>query len=296
MVRNISPDMINILVIGANGQLGSELKAISAQFNDLHFTFVDIDELDISKQDEVAEFIGRLKPKFIVNAAAYTAVDNAEVEHEMAYRVNAEAVNYIVKAASAVNAKLIHISTDYVFNGMSYKPYAEDDETSSNSIYGSSKLKGEEYAISSGIGMVIRTAWLYSAYGKNFMKTILTKSNDGSLKVVFDQIGSPTWAHDLALAIVHIIKYSNEVFHNEIFHYSNEGVCSWYDFAKAILSIKGRECEVAPVLSSEFVTKAKRPHYSVLNKQKIKKTFGLIIPYWRDSLGECLSSALLDKY
>ncbi|HCX99783.1 MAG TPA: NAD(P)-dependent oxidoreductase, partial [Bacteroidales bacterium] len=170
------------------------------------------------------------------------------------------------------------------------------DETSSNSIYGSSKLKGEEYAISSGIGMVIRTAWLYSAYGKNFMKTILTKSNDGSLKVVFDQIGSPTWAHDLALAIVHIIKYSNEVFHNEIFHYSNEGVCSWYDFAKAILSIKGRECEVAPVLSSEFVTKAKRPHYSVLNKQKIKKTFGLIIPYWRDSLGECLSSALLDKY
>ncbi|HCY00030.1 MAG TPA: NAD(P)-dependent oxidoreductase, partial [Bacteroidales bacterium] len=158
MVRNISPDMINILVIGANGQLGSELKAISAQFNDLHFTFVDIDELDISKQDEVAEFIGRLKPKFIVNAAAYTAVDNAEVEHEMAYRVNAEAVNYIVKAASAVNAKLIHISTDYVFNGMSYKPYAEDDETSSNSIYGSSKLKGEEYAISSGIGMVIRTA------------------------------------------------------------------------------------------------------------------------------------------
>lgn len=288
--------MTKILVIGANGQLGSELKAISTQFNSLHFIFVDIDKLDISKQDEVAKFIGGLKPKFIVNAAAYTAVDNAEVEREMAYGVNAEAVNYIAKAASDVGAKLIHISTDYVFNGTSYKPYAEDDETSPNSVYGSSKLKGEEYAISSGIGMVIRTAWLYSAYGKNFMKTILAKSNEGSLKVVFDQVGSPTWAHDLALAIVHIIKHSEEAFYNEIFHYSNEGVCSWYDFAKAILSIKGRECEVSPVLSSEFVTKAKRPHYSVLNKQKIKKTFELSIPYWRDSLKECLNSALFDKY
>lgn len=288
--------MVKVLVTGANGQLGSELKAISDQFKGLHFTLVDIDELDISNQDEVTKFIGKLKPNFIINAAAYTAVDTAEEEHEVAYRVNAEAVKYIAKAASKVDAKLIHISTDYVFNGQSYKPYAEGDATSPNSVYGKSKLKGEEYAISSGIGMVIRTAWLYSAHGKNFMKTILAKSKSGNLRVVFDQIGSPTWAHDLAMAILHIIMHSKEVFHNEIFHYTNEGVCSWFDFAKAILSIKEKECEVSSVLSSEFVTKAKRPHYSVLNKGKIKKTFGLTIPYWRDSLRECLDSVSLNDH
>jgi dTDP-4-dehydrorhamnose reductase len=288
--------MVKVLVTGANGQFGSELKAISAQFKDMHFTFVDIDELDISNQDKVTKFIGKLKPNYIVNAAAYTAVDTAEEEHELAYRVNAEAVKYIAKAASNVGAKLIHISTDYVFNGQSYKPYAEGDETSPNSVYGNTKLKGEEYVISSGIGMVIRTAWLYSAYGKNFMKTILAKSNSGNLRVVFDQVGSPTWAHDLAMAIVHIIQHSKETFHNEIFHYTNEGVCSWYDFAKAILSIKGVECEIASVLSSEFVTKAKRPHYSVLNKGKIKKTFELAIPYWRDSLKECLKLVSLNDH
>jgi dTDP-4-dehydrorhamnose reductase len=281
---------LNVLVTGANGQLGSELKRLSELACQMQFTFVDIDELDIANAQHVSAFINRLKPNFIVNAAAYTAVDNAELEPDLAFSINADAVNSLAHAAKSSNAKLIHISTDYVFNGQSYLPYNEDDVTKPNSVYGESKLKGEEYAISSGVGMVIRTSWLYSAFGNNFMKTILAKSAGGKLKVVFDQVGSPTWAYDLAKAIIAIIEQSENNFLNQVFHYSNEGVCSWYDFASEILRIKGISCDINPVLSTEFKTRANRPHYSVLNKQKVKSAFGISIPYWRDSLKECLNS------
>ena len=281
---------LNVLVTGANGQLGSELKRLSELACQMQFTFVDIDELDIANAQHVSAFINRLKPSFVVNAAAYTAVDNAELEPDRAFSINADAVENLAHAAKSSNAKLIHISTDYVFNGQSYLPYNEDDVTNPNSVYGESKLKGEEYAISSGVGMVIRTSWLYSAFGNNFMKTILAKSADGKLKVVFDQVGSPTWANDLAKAIIVIIEHSKNSFLNQVFHYSNEGVCSWYDFANEILRIKGICCDINPVLSSEFKTRANRPHYSVLNKQKVKSAFGISIPYWRDSLKECLNS------
>ena len=281
---------LNVLVTGANGQLGSELKMLSEHAGQMRFTFVDIDELNIANAQQVSSYVNKLKPNFIVNAAAYTAVDNAELEPDMAFSINADAVKSLAYAAKSVNAKLIHISTDYVFNGQSYLPYNEDDVTNPNSVYGESKLKGEEYAISSGVAMVIRTSWLYSAFGNNFMKTILAKSADGKLKVVFDQVGSPTWANDLAKALIAIIEQSKNSFLNQVFHYSNEGVCSWYDFANEILRIKGIRCDINPVLSSEFKSKANRPHYSVLNKQKVKSAFGISIPYWRDSLKECLNS------
>jgi len=288
---------MKILVTGAYGQLGSTIKELSAQFSQWEFFFTDADSLDITDEKSVAEYFHKINPGFLINCAAYTAVENAEADIETARAVNTVAPGVLAEAAKESQAGFIHVSTDYVFDGKSPVPYRETDTVNPLGVYGATKLAGERRSLEvNSDTIIIRTSWLYSAYGKNFMKTILAKSNEGSLKVVFDQIGSPTWAHDLALAIVHIIKHSEEVFHNEIFHYSNEGVCSWYDFAKAILSIKGRECEVSPVLSSEFVTKAKRPHYSVLNKQKIKKTFGLTIPYWRDSLAECLSSALLDKH
>lgn len=282
------PQQITVLVTGANGQLGRELRQLANNPHTPNFVFTDVEELDITNGHAVDAFIDELNPHFIINAAAYTAVDRAEEDADTAFLLNAVAVDHLAQSAKRVGAKLIHISTDYVFNGQGYRPYTEQDATQPQSVYGHSKLKGEENALASGVGMVIRTAWLYSAHGHNFVKTILAKSEQGNLRVVYDQIGSPTWANDLAQVILQIIHQSQDEFRNEIFHYTNEGVCSWYDFAKEILRIKGRSCEVEAVMSSEFKTLARRPYYSVLNKHKIKRTFSLDIPHWRDSLEKCL--------
>lgn len=285
-----SKENIRVLVTGAQGQLGSQLQVLSSVYPEISFLFMNRQELDITDAQMVHRVISEHKPQFIVNSAGYTAVDRAEEESEKAYLLNATAVGHLAQSAKANNAKLIHISTDYVFGGQGNQPFAEEDPAQPQTVYGETKLKGEELALASGVAMVIRTSWLYSAFGHNFLKTILERSAQGNLRVVYDQIGSPTWAHDLAHAIVHIISHSQAEFKTGIYHYSNEGVCSWYDFAKEILRIKGIECPVEPVLSHEFKTLAKRPFYSVLNKQKIKKTFNLTIPHWRDSLEDCLNS------
>lgn len=285
-----SKENIRVLVTGAQGQLGSQLQVLSSVYPEISFLFMNRQELDITDAQMVHRVISEHKPQFIVNSSGYTAVDRAEEESEKAYLLNATAVGHLAQSAKSNNAKLIHISTDYVFGGQGNQPFAEEDPAQPQTVYGETKLKGEELALASGVAMVIRTSWLYSAFGHNFLKTILERSTQNNLKVVYDQIGSPTWAYDLAQAILHIISHSQAEFKTGIYHYSNEGVCSWYDFAKEILRIKGIECPVEPVLSHEFKTLAKRPFYSVLNKQKIKKTFNLTIPHWRDSLEDCLNS------
>lgn len=285
-----SRENIRVLVTGAKGQLGSQLQVLSSAYPEISFLFMNRQELDITDAQMVHKVISEHKPQFIVNAAGYTAVDRAEEEPEKALLLNATAVGHLAQSAKVNNAKLIHISTDYVFGGQGNQPFAEEDPAQPQTVYGETKLKGEELALASGVAMVIRTSWLYSAFGHNFLKTILDRSAQGKLRVVYDQIGSPTWAHDLAQVIMYIISHSQAEFKTGIYHYSNEGVCSWYDFAKEILRIKGTECPVEPVLSHEFKTLAKRPFYSVLDKQKIKNTFNLTIPHWRDSLEDCLNS------
>lgn len=291
MEQTTSNKKVTVLITGSKGQLGSEIRAIAELYNQLEFIFTDIDELDITSFDSLASYLQEKKPNYIVNCAAYTAVDRAEDEPEKAFLLNAEAPKLLAESVMLIGAKLIHVSTDYVFNGKSWEPYTEEHQTSPNSAYGSSKLKGEEYVLANDNTMVIRTSWLYSNYGNNFVKTIARKgqTND-ELKVVFDQIGTPTWGHDLAKAIVDLVIKSQDVFSPGVYHYSNEGVCSWYDFALEIVSYLDIKCKVTPVLSTEYQTKANRPPYSVLNKAKIKKTFGISIPHWRESLHKCLTN------
>lgn len=291
MVQTTNQTNRKILITGAKGQLGSEIKALANLYDEFTFVFTDVDDLDITDPLALKEFCNKYKPNFIVNCAAYTAVDRAEDEETLAQKLNAEAPKHLAEAARGVGAKLIHISTDYVFNGRTWEPYSEQDQTSPNSAYGLSKLKGEEFALGYDNTMVIRTSWLYSNYGNNFVKTIARKGKTSdSLRVVFDQVGTPTWGHDLAKAIVEIIIKSENSFVPGIFHYSNEGVCSWYDFALEIVSYLNINCKVVPVLSCEYQTKANRPPYSVLNKAKIKNTFGISVPHWKDSLHKCLKN------
>ncbi|MFP4555617.1 MAG: dTDP-4-dehydrorhamnose reductase [Bacteroidales bacterium] len=278
-----------ILITGAKGQLGTELMYLAERYKQLTFNFLDIDDLDITNESQVDAYVNNYKPDYIINCAAYTAVDRAEEDIENAYRVNAEAPKILAAASSTYDAKLIHVSTDYVFNGKTWKPYNEDCEVNPNSVYGKSKAQGEIAVIESGIGMVIRTSWLYSVYGKNFVKTIAKKlAEEKSLKVVFDQVGTLTWAKDLAQAILHIVLKGKENFIPEVFHYSNEGVCSWYDVAKEIADYIGQSCEIFPILSKDFKTLASRPPYSVLDKYKVKACFDVEVPYWKDSLHKCL--------
>jgi dTDP-4-dehydrorhamnose reductase len=287
----ITKKFMKVLVTGSNGQLGSELRYLAPQYSDFQFIFTDIDELDITNSDAVRDCFDRETPDFVINCAAYTAVDRAEEDELNAYKLNAEAPKILSELARMVGAKLIHISTDYVFDGKSYTPYLEDFPTSPDSVYGKTKLAGEKFVSESGVGMVIRTAWLYSAFGKNFAKTIAQKGKESeSLKVVYDQVGSPTWAHDLAKAILAIVQRGKDEFMAEVFHYSNEGVCSWFDFAIEIVSFFDYKCKILPILTSQYPTPAKRPHYSVLDKGKIKSTYGIVIPYWRESLERCLKS------
>ncbi len=282
---------MNILVTGANGQLGSEIRVLSDNYIYNYF-FTEKSKLDITKKEDIEEFINKNKINLIINCAAYTAVDKAESEKELADLINHKAVKYLAEISKQKNIPLIHISTDYVFDGKNYKPYTQEDKTNPQGVYGFTKLKGEEAFISSGAkGIIIRTSWVYSTFGANFVKTMLRLKDKKELGVVFDQIGTPTYARDLAKTILEIVDKHYEKLNNfkcEIFHYSNEGVCSWYDFAKAIFEIKDIDIKINPIESKDYRTPAKRPFYSVLNKNKIKKEFGIEIPYWVDSLKKCV--------
>jgi len=283
---------MNILVTGSNGQLGSEIKSLSKNYP-YKFFFTDKNELDISKKEDVSKFIEENNIDLIINCAAYTAVDKAEEEQELADLINYKAVKYLAKIAKDNNIVLIHISTDYVFDGKNYRPYKEDDKTNPQGVYGLTKLKGEKAFIEEGAnGIIIRASWVYSSFGHNFVKTMLRLKDKKELSVVFDQVGTPTYAKDLARVILEIIKNELNKLKGkkaEIYHYSNEGVCSWYDFAKAIFEIKNIHINVNPIETKDYPTPAKRPHYSVLNKSKIKNEFNIKIPYWRESLEKMLN-------
>ena len=285
----------NILITGANGQLGHEMRhalADDKRFNAIYTDVAgdDVTLLDITDEDEVERMVGDHGIRLIVNCAAYTAVDAAEDDEAAAARLNADAVGILARVAKRHDARMVHVSTDYVFDGQACTPYAEDHPTNPQSAYGRTKLAGERLLLDTlGDGAVIlRTAWLYSPYGKNFVKTMVSLGQTKpALKVVFDQVGSPTCARDLARAIVTVITASE--WHPGIYHYSNEGVISWYDFTLAIHRLAGiTTCDVQPCHSDEFPAKAHRPAYSVLDKTRFKTTFGTRVPYWLDSLEDTL--------
>ena len=286
----------NILITGANGQLGSEIKELDILYPDLQLTYTDVDTLDITRFEELDTFVSDKNFHFIVNCAAYTAVDQAESEPDLADKINCQAVKSLVSVAEKYQCRLIHISTDYIFDGKHYKPYTEEDIPNPVSVYGRSKLHGEEEALSYELTMIIRTSWLYSSFGQNFLKTMmkLGKEKD-ELKVVFDQVSTPTYAKDLGLAILEIIHHTSlysRVYNPGIYHYSNEGVASWYDFALEIMELANIECKILPILTKEYPLPAKRPYYSVLNKKKIKSSYDLTIPHWKESLKKCIDKIL----
>lgn len=277
-----------ILVTGSNGQLGNELRKLAKDYADFQFIFTDIAELDITNPSAIDEMMSKHQVQTIINCAAYTAVDKAESDIETAMRINAKAPQFLANAAKKFNALLVHVSTDYVFSGQGFQPYKEDELCAPQSAYGLTKLFGEEAVINSKCkAIIIRTSWLYSAFGHNFIKTMRKGAERGLLKVVFDQIGTPTWAGDLAKAILDIIPQVKSDGCG-IYHYSNEGVCSWYDFAIEILDKSGIPCKVEPIETKDYPLPATRPYYSVLNKSKIKQDFKLSIPYWKESLSKCL--------
>ncbi|WP_461642390.1 dTDP-4-dehydrorhamnose reductase [Labilibaculum euxinus] len=283
---------MKILITGANGQLGSEINELSSSFPNLEFVFSDLPELDICNPEMLARFVRENQIKGIINCAAYTAVDKAEEDSKTAELVNASAVANLVAVAEAQNLKLIHISTDYVFDGTAHFPYSEDFEVSPIGVYGATKRKGEEFVInSSSESIVIRTSWLYSTFGNNFVKTMLRLGKEREeLGVIFDQVGTPTYARDLAQTCLEIFSKEEKMDQKgKVYHFSNEGVASWFDFAKAIMEMGKVDCIVKPIETKDYPTPAQRPHYSVMNKAKIKADFGIEVPYWRDSLKECIS-------
>jgi dTDP-4-dehydrorhamnose reductase len=287
---------MNILITGAYGQLGQELKQRTSETENDHdsFFFTDKETLDITLPEHLITFIERHRIDTIVNCAAFTDVDGAESNPEAAWLINDRAVENLARMAVNYNLRLIHVSTDYVFDGTHYKPYQESDQPSPQGVYGQSKWAGEQKIIENKAGMIIRTAWLYSPYGKNFVKTIarLVTEKD-ALRVVYDQIGNPTHAGDLADAILHILEATrNQKMLEGVYHFANEGVCSWYDFAMEIARLRGSSCAIEPIESKDYPTPAPRPHYSVFNKQKIKEHFNLSIPWWRDSLSLMLKEQL----
>ncbi|CAM1373831.1 dTDP-4-dehydrorhamnose reductase [Tenacibaculum xiamenense] len=279
---------MNILVTGASGQLGSEIREKSTEFSQHNYFFEDSKSLDITDSEKVKEVIEENNIEVVMNCAAYTSVDKAESEELNAENVNSLGVKNLLLALKG-KGKLIHISTDYVFNGKSYEPYKEEHYVEPIGVYGKTKRLGEEYILNSEVeSIIIRTSWVYSSFGNNFVKTMLRLGKErNELNVIFDQIGSPTYARDLALVCLDSIDkdFSNL---SKIYHYSNEGVTSWYDFAKAIMEISGVDCKIYPIETKDYPTPAKRPNYSLLNKTKIKKEFNITIPYWRDSLKDCI--------
>ena len=296
---------MNILVTGTNGQLGNEMRIVAKGSKD-HYIFTDVIEaegqettiLDITNLDAIRKMVADNDIKVIVNCAAYTNVDKAETDQNFCELLNAKAPENLAIAMKEVNGLLVHISTDYVFGGDPYNtPCKEDQKGTPTGVYGLTKLHGEQNIQNTGVNhIILRTAWLYSEFGKNFVKTMMNlTSTKPQLKVVFDQVGTPTYAYDLAKAIFDIIENRKYEGNTGIYHYSNEGVCSWYDFTKMIAEIAGNTaCDIQPCHSDEFPSPVKRPAFSVLDKTKVKETFGLIIPYWTDSLRKCMSN-MLDK-
>ena len=284
--------MSKILVTGSLGQLGSEIQDLSKFYTNHQFYFFDKDDLDILDSNKLDSFFEKNPVDYIINCAAYTAVDKAEEEKELAFLLNHKAVKNLLETSAANNTRLFQISTDYVFGGIHNTPFSEDEKTKPESVYGESKLMGEKAAIESGRAIVIRTSWLYSFYGNNFVKTIMKYAQErDELNVVYDQVGAPTYAKDLAKAILDIIdkiERKEKKFEQGIYHYANEGVLSWFDFATAITKISNINTKIKAVRSEMFPTPAKRPPYSVFAKDKIKNTYDIEIPYWRDSLIECI--------
>ncbi len=288
---------MNILVTGANGQLGNEIQ-IAAKNSQDHYIFTDVcdgyEKLDITNLDDIREVVKREDVKCIINCAAWTNVDAAETAGEIVETLNATAPENLAKAMKEVDGLLVHVSTDYVFGGDPYNtPCKEDQKGTPTGVYGATKLLGEQKIAATGVNhIIIRTAWLYSEFGKNFVKTMLNlTATKPQLKVVFDQCGTPTYAGDLADVIFHIVENRKWEGNTGIYHYSNEGVCSWYDFTKKIAELAGnKNCDIQPCHSDEFPSPVKRPAYSVLDKTKIKETFGITVPYWTDSLETCMNN------
>ena len=284
---------MNILITGANGQLGNCMRNAAKDSKD-NYIFTDVAELDITDAEAVAKTVRDNDIKVIVNCAAYTNVDKAESDRDFAELLNATAVRNLADAVKANDGTLIHISTDYVFGGsLGNTPRTEKEPVNPTGVYGETKLHGEQQIEESGVkALIIRTAWLYSEYGKNFVKTMLNlTSSKPELKVVFDQVGTPTYAQDLADTIFDIVENRKFDGNEGVYHYSNEGVCSWFDFTKMIADIAGnRECDIRPCHSDEFPSPVTRPSYSVLDKTRIKQTFGISVPYWTDSLKKCIEN------
>ncbi|KAB7885642.1 dTDP-4-dehydrorhamnose reductase [Poseidonibacter ostreae] len=281
--------MLNILVTGSNGQVGSEIRELSKDYS-YTFFFTDRTNIDITSKDDIKSFCEKNSINVIINCAAYTAVDRAETDIENADLVNRKAVKKLAIISEELDIKLIHISTDYVFDGKNFKAYCEEFQTNPKTVYGKTKLDGENEMININPknSIIIRTSWVYSYYGNNFVKTMLRLGKEKeSLGVIFDQVGTPTYAKDLAKTILDIIpKIQNSKL--SIYNYSNEGAISWYDFAKEIMKMAKLDCKINPIETFQYPTPAKRPHFSLLNKSKIKSTFNIEIPYWKDGLDDCL--------
>jgi dTDP-4-dehydrorhamnose reductase len=288
---------MKILVTGSNGQLGNEIRRLGADYPSFEFLFTDLAELDITNEEAVDNLVTSFHPDSILNCAAYTAVDKAEQEEKIAFLINSSAAGILARVASKHDAMLIHISTDYVFDGKGYCPYIEEYPTNPISMYAKSKHAGEQHIQSyADKALIFRTSWLYSEFGHNFVKTILKYGKERDyLNVVFDQIGTPTYAYDLAKVILEILDKQSILNGVEIFHFSNEGVASWYDFAKAIVELSGTDCEIKPIETRDYPLPAVRPFYSVLNKSKIKQRFQVEIPFWRDSLKQCIMRIMTNE-
>ncbi|MDE1192758.1 MAG: dTDP-4-dehydrorhamnose reductase [Arachidicoccus sp.] len=281
--------MQTVLVSGKNGQLGSELLNAHVSYPQFKFIFLDREEMDLSSQTSIAQAFDKYNPDYFINCGAYTLVDKAETEKDLSEKINGENVGYIAELCKGLNATLIHISTDYVFDGNNKSPYKTDDKTNPVNFYGQTKLQGEQAALAKNDKtIIIRTAWVYSSFGKNFVKTMLRLMNEKEeISVVNDQVGTPTYARDLAIAICEIISSDKKEY--GIYHFTNSGIISWFDFAVEIKNLANLNCKVNAIPTSKFPTPAKRPHYSVLDKSKIVEDYGIQLRDWKDSLKECMS-------
>jgi len=280
-----------ILITGGNGQLGYSIKKLQSAFPELEFIFTDVDDLDITNKKILDAYFSEASFDFVVNCAAYTAVDKAEVDKENAFKVNVTAVQNLVTLSNKFDFRLIHISTDYVFDGKHFRPYTEEDLPNPSGVYGSTKFEAEQkIAEISNNAVILRTSWLYSEFGNNFCKTILRMASErDELRIIADQIGTPTYATDLAEAILTVINNYPESGKTELFHYSNQGIASWYDFALEIVSIAKLNCKVTPIRTEEYPLPAPRPFYSVMDRRKFTDTFTTEIPHWKESLKTCIS-------
>lgn len=280
--------MTTILITGSKGQLGNEMQQAAVRFPAFNYIYTDVAELDICDKSALDAFVKANNVNVIVNCAAYTAVDKAEDDVELCYKINRDAVRNIAEVANDNKVKVVHVSTDYVFDGTNYLPYTEDMPVCPATVYGKSKLEGEQALLENcKESVILRTAWLYSSFGNNFVKTMMKLGTErDSLGVIFDQVGTPTYAADLADAILQLL--SNETFVPGIYHFSDEGVCSWYDFTKTIHRMANITCDVKPIETKDYPARTPRPHFSVLNKGKIKSTYGISIPHWEVSLEKCV--------